>query len=873
MEQASAYSNLSRGPNVKSPTPSNNAMAHQSMATSITSPRSSKSVSPSSSIISSYGRAVSPPTNDGYDNGVPARGSRNPRAKSARKRRPAYLELQPEEPEDDGEDVVHRTRSQKDYLRRSSPTVAENFKFIPGVPPPKMPSNDAAHGSVATSADGYEYPLSAGEYMEPSTLDDIEQSIDALTEEIAGTPSPPVDRLEESEYPDGGHRLQKQQSSSSVRSQVITLPQTARLRKQASRERVLHSMQEETQDRNGQFPLNQLQYGSTGQLAHLQRPPQTGPPKVPPPPVPQQGSGDQKSFVQHGMYPPRHPFTHQTEASDMHPPRMHSLNRQSQQQATVDRFNQNRSQPLNGYHAVPQALRPRRSASDAQRQQNIRFPMPPQREEDEYLTLEEPLASPEMPASANSDSWPLSQEISGTSQHSGQESRMQDNSGSLLPDNNGQHDGYPHSRNMSQASQGSQVTTKSYDLINTPRQSRSGTPSYGTATIYTSISTPRTTRSSGTGTLATVRSDETSSTTGSVAPSVLSAQWYRNPRERQGLGPRISHSEPLPWELGAEDGELEHLQQVGDKSKGPVFSVFPRDLSRKEREQQYSSMDQHSESPLMSEKFPVDVKESPEAAYHSKPRSEAETSQSSSTETKSRAGASTPARELLDLGGSKKPKKPKKDNPMPSLREMIKEYKGMTSKWYVEQYKADERDEIRELDIHQNRSHSSQATRPSTGSSNVLTLNKATPSSMDLEPHQESPFEQDNDPKSLPYRPTESLNKIHVDRTVTQVVAHHPPPEAAKRPTSPPPKSSGNVTTRGHVSRPSGETVGSDKSSSRGSRMSLDGKSMGKKNKKQKKPGLLGELLKEYKEMTNAWYASPYGTEPARSSSPSTSRS
>ena len=869
MEQASAYSNLSRGASSKSTTQSNNATAHNSMAASISSSRSSKSVSSSSS---NYGRAVSPPTTDGYDSGVSARGSKNPRAKSARKRRPAYLEQQPEEPEDDGEEAVHRTRSEKDYLRRSSPTVAENFNFVPGVPPPKIPSNGTALAGISTSTDGYESP-SAGEYMEPSTLDDIEQSIDALTEQFAGTPSPPVDRLE-GEYPDGEHHLQKQQSSSSVRSQVSRLPQTARLRKQESRERVPHSMQEETlSDRNDQLPLNQRQY------TNLQRPPPHSPPRAPPPPVPQQGSVDQRASmrrqqqqqqhqhqVQHGMHANRHHFTHHTEASDMHPPRMHSLNRQSQQHAAVDRLNR----PLNDYHAVPHALRPRRSASDAQRQQNIRFPMPPQREEDEHITVDEALTSLQIPASASSDSWPLSPETTRTtssdaSQNSGYESRTQDTPGSSLSDI----DGYAHSRNMSQASQGSQVAPKSYDLVNTPRQSRSGTPSYGTATIYTSISTSRTARSSGTGTVTTMRSDDTNSTTGSVAPSVLSAQWYRNPRERQGLGPRISHAEPLPWELGAEDGELEQLQRVNDKSKRPILTVFPRDLSRKESEQQCSSMEQQSELPLISEKSPVT--ELPEATNDSNPRSETQNSHSSSTDVNSRTGSATPAKELLDLGGTKKPKKPKKDSVLPSLREMIREYKGMTSKWYVDQYKPDERDEIRELDIHRNRSHSSQATRPSTGSSNVLTINKATPSSMDLEPHQESPFEQDTVPMSLPYNPSEPLNKIHVDRTVTQVVAHQPPAASTPRPTSPP-KSSGNTSAKGNMPRPSVETAVSDKSSSRGSRMSLDGKSLGKRNKKQKKPGFVGELLKEYKEMTNTWYTSAYQTDPARSASSSTGR-
>lgn len=579
------------------------------------------------------------------------------------------------------------------------------------------------------------------------------------------------------------------------------------------------------------------------------------------------------------MYAPRHPFAYHNEADQMHPPRMHSLTRQAQPQAAVDRLNQNRSQQINGNHPPPLSLRPRRSASDAQRQQNLIFPMPPQREEDESLTPEEQLTSPEMPVSTNSDSWPLSPGTvrpasPAATQNSGHELSRQDALGQLSPDIV-QHNGYPHSRNMSQASSGSQVTTRTYDLINTPRQSRSGTPSYGTATIYTSISTPRTTRSSGAGTMTTMRSDETGSTTGSVAPSVLSAQWYRNPRERQGLGPRISHhaTEPLPWELGAEDGELEHLHQTGDRPKRPVFTVFPRDLSRQEREE-HPAMDQQSQIPLTSEKFPISIKELPEASYAPKASSEADRSQSSSIETKSRAGAVTPAKDLLDLGGgSKKPKKPKKESALPSLKEMLKEYKGMTNKWYVEQYKPDERDEIRELDIHQNRSHSSQATRPSTGSSNFIASSKATPSTLDLQPHQESPFEEEStaNPPAIKHS-SDPLNKMtQKDRTVAQGVVLQTPSQATKRPFSPPPKSSGNISLRTNVPRPSGETA-SDKSSSRGSRMSLDGKAMEKKKKKPKKPSFLSEIFKEYKEMTNTWYTAPYQTEATRSGSTSTGR-
>ena len=58
--------------------------------------------------------------------------------------------------------------------------------------------------------------------------------------------------------------------------------------------------------------------------------------------------------------------------------------------------------------------------------------------------------------------------------------------------------------------------------------------------------------------------------------------------------------------------------------------------------------------------------------------------------------------------------------------------------------------------------------------------------------------------------------------------------------------------------------------------MSIDGKAKmkAKKEKKPKKPSLFGEMFKEYKEMSNAWYSAPYQSDrpDTRTGSTSTGR-
>lgn len=883
MEQASTYSNLSRAANAKSPTPSNNAqaLAHQS----VTSSRSSKSGSPSSSIISSYGRAVSPPTTDGYDSAVSGKAIRQPRAKSTRTNRPAYLALQPEEFEDKPEDGFRPAKKDKDLLRRSSPTVAEHFKFIPGVLlPPKPSENDLVLASVAASANGYEYPpLALREYSERSTLDDIERSIDELTQEISGTPSPSTAELE-GDVVDGdvSHELRNQSSSSSVRSQVITLPETARLRKQASQDKLStrRGGKPPTASSNPpmQLQLNQLQTAQSNHLrqngtqSHQQQfqepPPQTGPPpRVPPPPIPQQqqSQAHEAASAQHSQYtthPSRHSYLQQPGGLHQHPPRAQSLVRQAQQRAAIDQIHQERSQHLNGVQSTAAALKQRRlqrSGSDAAQRQHgfTTFPMPSQPEEedeDEVAYSDESLTSTLMPPSANSESWPLSHEsvrIASPESTYNQEQNGADNSRTRSSEA-AHPESQLHNRNTSQTSQASQATNRSYELINTPHQSRSGTPSYGTATIYTA--TPRTVRSSGTGTM---RSDESGSTSGSV----LSAQWYRPPRERTGLGPRVSHAEPVPWELGAEAGELERLQE---ESKRPMFTVFPRQEPSRQREE--LAVHDRGRSPLMDEKFPISIKDMPESRIEKALVSETDSTTQKSSSSESRAGASTPAKDLLDLGGAKKPKKGK-----PSLlKEMISEYRNMSTKWYMEPYREPE---VRELDWQSQRSQSSAATRPSTANSTPLTNNHAPPSNVDLEPVPEQPYEGESVLQS-PITSTissDAYNKgIRVERGLYQQVTHMKSPMSP-----PPPKSSGNQSNKTAMPRPSGETASSDQSS-RGSRLSLDGKVLrNKKQMKMKKPSFLGEMLKEYKEMTNTWYTSPYQAErpTERNGSTSTGRS
>ncbi|OCL07080.1 hypothetical protein AOQ84DRAFT_65227 [Glonium stellatum] len=80
--------------------------------------------------------------------------------------------------------------------------------------------------------------------------------------------------------------------------------------------------------------------------------------------------------------------------------------------------------------------------------------------------------------------------------------------------------------------------------------------------------------------LRNVSTDDTISIAGSVAtsvaPSEMSAQWFRSPRERLGLGGRIKKNDTLPWENDNDGDELGSSQ--GKKKKGRL-SMFVKGAS------------------------------------------------------------------------------------------------------------------------------------------------------------------------------------------------------------------------------------------------------------------------------------------------------
>jgi len=75
--------------------------------------------------------------------------------------------------------------------------------------------------------------------------------------------------------------------------------------------------------------------------------------------------------------------------------------------------------------------------------------------------------------------------------------------------------------------------------------------------------------------LRNISRDDTISIAGSVAPSVapseMSAQWFRSPRERLGLGGRIKKSDALPWENDRDGGEFGSLPSKKKKGRLSMF--------------------------------------------------------------------------------------------------------------------------------------------------------------------------------------------------------------------------------------------------------------------------------------------------------------
>lgn len=866
MAQAATYSNMSSRP-THSPNHGHPSSANHSASPSTSTIQSRQSnvpstgsTAPTSSARNSSSHNLSPITVDLYDGAARATANKKPISDSARRKRPAFLALSPEHSETVVEGRTLHTRRDKDQLRKSSPTVGDQFTFVPGEPPPegapphprvdhaaltpdepteqeflaaeplhlppsgplpKPPSRSPSRSrspppanSKPSSRAPSRNELSRAIYAEhsapttspskqPQELDEqLDQSITLLEEENRKlqTPSPPQEEELSEEQILEERILQeqilppppiadvppprKQKSSSSVRSQIIALPETARLRKQASAEGLLRKQPSAemlaVRRADASIPALPIPMGGHIAMSGQVRGNAFG----------KQGS---RSSLQTGMRSP--------------PPRTSSLEGLSDRSRKRSATDLN---PSSNHDAVPMPLRPKRSisrsASDAHRPVNLRMRRQPSREREREHTRENireqhshynyiasssvSLATPtslttpisQEPSSAQSDSWPLTPEPGQVPE------RTYPRPMSVEPDPHEQ----AHSRNLSSSSFNN---SRMLSPDHTPRASRTGTPYGGTPRSRSRTNTLHPPEAA----LERDFADDSMSMAGSVAPSVMSAQWHRTPRERLGLGTRVSRAEILPWEMGAPEDEG---PPVPPKPKTPPkskkFSMFPsRVPSRMKDLRDEHHPDSPPRSPLLTEKFLVDVKDSlPESPRRNE---RADLPDRPSTSLKNRDGAITP-----DWASRKKAKKDKdKKERFPTLGEMISEYKGMTNTWYTSAYAEEAKEQELKREVKEGK-------RPATGT-------------------------------------TTASHSSGSKRTGGQSIDIQP--------------STSGKSTKVATPRPSGDMGSSVTSSSNSSK----GKTSSKKQKKKSSAfPTMKEMWSEYKNMGNQWYVGAYQTEAPR---------
>jgi hypothetical protein len=846
MAQAATYSNMSRPTPTPTPTPTPNHSANPSTSTTqsrqslISSNTPTKSTTPvPTSARNSSIQTLSPIAADLYEGATQATvNNKKTFTESTRRKRPAFLALQPEQVESTVEGRHIHTKRDKDQLRKSSPTVGDQFTFVPGEPPPegapphpkvsfkevqqgehvkqasplpdalpseppngplpKPPSRSPSRSRsppkpfskpasrAPSRAEDSRSPsrveLSKSTYNETSTatpspekqeslLDEqLEQSITELEEENRKsqtsspqegepfTPPPSSEVPEIREIP----QARKQKSSSSVRSQIMTLPETARLRKQASAELMLRKQ-----------PSAEL-------LAIRQ-----ADASIPALPIPMNGHVRGNAFGKQGSH------TSLQMGMRSAPPRTSSLeglSENNRKRSATDLASQSSS----GVAAVPLPLRPRRSisrsASDAQRPKNLRMRKQSSHDRDLRQTPISTtlLTTSQPPTSTESESWPLTPEIGNHPDHFHPHPRN-------LQVDRTDYEELAHSRNTSGASF---TQSRLLSPEHTPRASRTSTPYSGTPKRRQS-NTQLTLASDG---AEREPAEDAISVSGSVAPSIMSAQWYRPPRERLGLGTRMSRTEILPWELG---GPEEEGPPVPPKPKTPSlkpkkFSMFPGRAPSRMKEGHLP--DSPPRSPLLTDKFLVDVKDSlPES-----PRSRGGASEQPDrpgTSMKSRDGATTPD---WSRKKPKKEKKEKKDRAFPSLGELVSEYKGMTNTWYTSAYAEEANAQKLERE----------AKRPATGTTSLSSSSKMTSSAG----------------RSGSREDTIAQTSSKSQRTGTP--------------------------------RPSRD-MGSSMTSSSGSTKDQN-KEKNKKKKKSSAFPTMKEMWSEYKNMGNSWYTAAYREEPPR---------
>jgi hypothetical protein len=699
MQQSVAYTNLSRSTSVTS-TINQHAIPPRKSSGLVALP----SAPVTRQIQQELVRGMSPMTADLYDGATTATAKGRTINDKNRKKRPAFLALHNEDSDTHSEAARYaQSRKDREHLRKSSPTVGENFTFLETTsdvgerampePPrhtrtPSLPKNGVR---TVNSRQQTRTPVQEeDEKVVDNYQDDQGTEDDDLEEDLDGPPPPPshnvtpgsekLDPIREEATP---QQPKNKKSTSSVRSQIIGLPEQARLRKQASGE---ISRQQREQDETPLIPAIKA-YHTPSRISSQEA-------------LKRRRKSD---------------MTHKHQASD-------PTNMAYRPRKTPSRSASQDSRP-NAVDLRPHPTGPLPAPPyEVSYGHGARSPMLPTSPNGESPTTGRAMSFNPHPSmqnvSAENESWPFTPEMARQTH-----AQAYLHSPSTM-----------HSRHASESRSYSSLRALSPDA--TPRPSRSATP-LASATGYSYTPNRGRSRSNTGPTLNEDHEpshlDDSSSITHSVAPSTMSAQWYRSPQERLGLGGRIHRANiPPNWEQMSreepyDDGQGENGTRGTTPRKAQLFSIYPPGDGPLAKEQ--GAPDQPPRSPLLTDKFLTDVSDLPpertiEPAIPTRTRS---------------LGKLAPRRMLSSRqsnrgaeDGRLSPTKRKKESRFPSFGELVTEYKSLANKWYTSS------DDVEEI-----------AERPSTSATNLR------PSTIS----EEGPYHQNNGTNpSLRTRPSRDSN-------------------------------------------------------------------------------------------------------------------
>ena len=714
MQQAATYSNISR------PSPANNNTGNNTSTAGVVS-RSLSSKKSSPRLANEDG--FSPIVIDSYDSGAHAvRGRKG--SDNGQRKRPAFLNLAPEESVTFVDGQTLHTKRSKDQMRKSSPTVGERFRFTPGEPPvPSLPvieqplksappalgqkmSIDALGTSEKSKAQSRESLLDpprtappTGPLPPPPTIQapsrspsrsrsppkspvksilrngstrestativphrrhpsasppkqfqaDMGRHDSTVTSDLdfkkpAHSPTPSVEKTFRSTPSHSSlQHPRKQRSTSSVRDQIIMLPESARLRKQASGD-ILR--QQSSSELLGQTGLHEA--------------------------LPYMSSPDPNRYVMGNAFG-RQPPGNQSSSSQISRSASYDMLTDAARKRSVADLVHNASIQEEEAQALQSQTRTHnRSASDSRRPAHLKYLNVDFMSDEGHSPTSEAATTPSTlptPQSqlrfAASESWPLT---------STEEAYPKQ------PPTSSAH----HSRHATAERIHTVQVRSSVSPDSTPRASRSITPHTGMSGPRSRSNTLLTTDAEAAG-ADQQNSTDSQSLHGSVAPSIMSAQWHRSPQERLDIGPRVNHTDPVPWEADDVVGDMESKKDIATKSRtGGKFTGVPNRTSS--RGHTLIQPQSPPRSPLLTEGFLTNVKAGlpqDEFGTHAVQAPQMDVEGSSAT-----AINTSFDNQRYDVDGKKlKKDKKKKDSSRPSMKELWGAYKESPSTWYVAQYK------------------------------------------------------------------------------------------------------------------------------------------------------------------------------------------